>query len=308
MAAEQRAKRGLRDPSEDRNFEPAQHEQVDEAGGDQRLLQIRRDALADAQHDAEQHRCMGRRQHAVDGACVPGADGGGESQQAVVPAGYVDARGLQLEVGLALSEVGAPIEGGQVSRQHQLARGLHLIPVCNGQGTSPADHQVADVGHGPAVDRDHGRDHEDLGATARRAAVVIDLTADHSRVSGLDACAIGDVRIDRRQLRARDSGQRGCERDRDHGGSKGEGEGQRRQDEPQRDHSGGGKRRQRDIGGGDGGRPRDGNDGGGRMQADIKPALAHSVRYLRVITNSASLMPSTSTSSRMFWNPPKLVR
>ncbi len=100
---------------------------MDEAGRNQRLLQVRRNALPDAQHDAEQHRCVRRGQHAVDGAGVPGSDRGGEPQQSVALSRHVDARSLQLEVGLALGEVRAPIEGGQVSWERQLARGLHLI-------------------------------------------------------------------------------------------------------------------------------------------------------------------------------------
>ena len=251
---------------------------------------------------------MRRWQRAVDGARVPGADGGREPQQPFLLAGRVDARSLQLEVGLALSEIRAPIEGGQVPRQHQLARRLHLIAVFDGQRASPANHEVADVGQCPAVDCYDRWDDEDLGATAHRAAVVGDLTADHSRVSRLGACAIGDEWVDRGQLRARDSGERGGESERDQRGSKGESQAKRGQHEAQRHHPSGGDRRQRDDCSGDGGRPRDCNDGRGRVAAEVQPALAHSVRYRRAIRNSASLMPSTSTSSRMFWNPPKFVR
>ena len=120
--------------------------------------------------------------------------------------------------------------------------------------------------------------------------------------------AIGHVGIGRGQLGACDPGQRGGERDRDHRGSKGKSESKGRQDESQRDHPSDGNRRQDDNRGGDGGRPRDRNDGGGRVDADVEPAPVQSVRYRRAITKSASLMPSTSTSSRMFWNPPKFVR
>ena len=221
---------------------------------------------------------MRRWQHAVDGARVPGADGGREPQQSILPAGHVDARSLQLEVGLALSEVGAPIERGQVPRQHELARCLHLIAVCNGQRTSPANHEVADVGQCPAVDRYDRWDDEDLGATAHRAAVVGDLTTDHSRVSGLGACAIGDEWVGRGQFRARDSCERGGERERDQRGSKAEGQAKRGQHEAQRRHPDGGNRRQHHDCGGDGGRPRDCNDGRGRVEADVQPARAHSVR------------------------------
>src|SRR5438270_7009980 len=115
MSPEQRTKRGLRDPSENRNLQATEHQKVDQTGRDQRLLEVWRDSLSDAQHEAEKHGCVGRGQHSVDGAGVPGADGGGQPQQAVMLASHVDARRLQLEVSLALSEVRAPIEGRKVS-------------------------------------------------------------------------------------------------------------------------------------------------------------------------------------------------
>ena len=52
--------RALDDAREDRNLETAEHEEVDQAGRDERALERGRDALANPEHDAQQHRRMGR--------------------------------------------------------------------------------------------------------------------------------------------------------------------------------------------------------------------------------------------------------
>src|SRR5467141_1646755 len=54
-ALEYRPEGALNDPGEDGDLESAQDEQVDEAGGDKGLLELRGDPLPDTEDDAEEH-------------------------------------------------------------------------------------------------------------------------------------------------------------------------------------------------------------------------------------------------------------
>jgi hypothetical protein len=55
VALEDWAQGALNDSREDCDFEAAQHQEVDKAGGDERLLELCRDSLSDAEDHAEQH-------------------------------------------------------------------------------------------------------------------------------------------------------------------------------------------------------------------------------------------------------------
>jgi len=67
----------LDDAGEHRDLEPAQDEQVDEAGGDQGLLELGRDPVADAKHHAEEKGGMRGRQRRVEGGRVSLSEPGG---------------------------------------------------------------------------------------------------------------------------------------------------------------------------------------------------------------------------------------
>ena len=77
-ALEDRPKSALNDPGEDGDLQSAQDQQVDEAGGDERLLELRRDPLPDTEDHAEEHGCVRRGQRGVEGRDVSGAQPGGQ--------------------------------------------------------------------------------------------------------------------------------------------------------------------------------------------------------------------------------------
>ena len=77
VTAQKRLERALHDASEHSDLEPAKDEQVDEAGGDQRLLELRGDSVADAKHHAEEKGGVRGGQRSVQGCRVALAQPGG---------------------------------------------------------------------------------------------------------------------------------------------------------------------------------------------------------------------------------------
>ena len=66
LASQDRRERALDDAREHGDLEPAEHEQVDQPGCDERFLQVGRNSLPDSQHDAEQHGRVRARQRRGD--------------------------------------------------------------------------------------------------------------------------------------------------------------------------------------------------------------------------------------------------
>ena len=120
----------------------------------------------------------------VDSAGVPRAEPGRKPQESVMRR-----RSRRSSRPGARGRPGAA-RGTRGDRRSGRSRGSVSLPVAwtwspirNRQRTSPADHEVADVGQCAAVDRDHGRDrpgprrHRRLGGCRRRPA------RDHSRLA-----------------------------------------------------------------------------------------------------------------------------
>ena len=162
---EQRFQRCLHDACEDGDLQSAEDEQMHEPGRDKGVLEAGRDTLADSQHDAEQHRGVGRWERCVERGRVASTDPRRESREAGSVAGHVKAGGLELDVDVSLSQVGTAIEIGQVAGQHELAGGLDLVAEGGLGRAAPADHQVSDAGDRCRADHDGGRLDQDLTAT-----------------------------------------------------------------------------------------------------------------------------------------------
>src|SRR5260370_1024465 len=89
-----RVERALHHARESRDLEPAQHEQMDEAGRDQRVLQLRGNAMVNAQNDAQEHRRVWRGQGGVDGFGVTGTKPSGKSGDTGLVCRDIEAGGL----------------------------------------------------------------------------------------------------------------------------------------------------------------------------------------------------------------------
>ena len=79
---------------------------------------------------------------------------------------------------MSLGEVGATVEGRQVAWKCELAGGSNLIADSDLRRTAPADHDVSDVGHRRASNRNAVRLDERFRPARRRPAVVRDVTGD----------------------------------------------------------------------------------------------------------------------------------
>ncbi len=141
---------------------------------------------------------------------------------------------------------------------------------------------------------------EHLTAGCGLAAVIGNVVRDDRDTTGKALGSRRSLRICGRQLRTAHSQERTCERDRKDRRPQNERErhardGHRNGEHAQRrlgwhEHNG---RRQRET---------------PRGREDERGETCHKVRKRRAITYSASLIPRISTSSRVFWNPPKFVR
>ena len=146
VAPQQRIQRALHDAGEDRDLETAEDEEVDKPGRDQRVLQLRGNAAADAEHDPEKHRGVRCGQRIVKRRDVPPAQPPGQAQDAALAARDLEARRLHFEVHVMLRQVGPPVERRQVARQRELSGRHDSIPIRGISGPAPANHQVAYAG------------------------------------------------------------------------------------------------------------------------------------------------------------------
>ena len=149
-----------------------------EPGGDEGVLQCGRDALADSEHDAQEHSGVWRGHRIIERCRVALAQPRGKGRQAGSVGQNVEAGGLELEVNLALGKVGAAVKRRQVSRQHEFAGRLDLLAEARDRRSAPANHQVADAAHVRSADHDLVGLDEHFAAARGRTAVVGDATSD----------------------------------------------------------------------------------------------------------------------------------
>ena len=164
-ASEEWPKRSLHDAGEDSDLEAAEDQKVNEPSRDERVLQVGRDALADAEHDSQKHGCVRRRHCLVQRGRVVRAQPGWKAGQTGSGADHVKAGGLDLQVDLPLREVCAAVKRRQVARKDQLSHRLDLVTEGGLGGAAPADHEVADAADLGRTDQDACRLDQDLTAT-----------------------------------------------------------------------------------------------------------------------------------------------
>ncbi len=90
------AQGALNDARENRDLEAAEDEQMDESGGDERLLKLRWYPVADTKHDSQQHSGVGRGQRRVEGGCVASAEPCRQRRKSGRRVGHIDAGRIQL--------------------------------------------------------------------------------------------------------------------------------------------------------------------------------------------------------------------
>src|SRR5712692_2825374 len=139
---------------------------MDESRGDQGLLQLRWDSVADTKHYTEEHGCVGRGKRSVEGGGVASAQPGRELLKSRCRVGHIDAGCVQLEICTSLREVCAAIERRQVSRQHELPGCFELVAEAGLHRPAPTHHEVADINYLPIANQKHVGLDKNLGSVA----------------------------------------------------------------------------------------------------------------------------------------------
>jgi hypothetical protein len=161
---------------------------------------------------------------------------------------------------MSLCEVGATVEGRQVAWKCELAGGSNLIADSDLRGTTPADHDVSDVGYRRAANRNAVRLDERFRPARGRPAVVGDVPGDDCDLTRERGGSCWHLWVDSRQLGSTDREQRHGYRQRDDGWTKQDGRGDAGQRKRDGDGSDERLRWGQHDGGGQGNTPGQGKD------------------------------------------------